>query len=523
MKNILSVENMRKSDAATIAAKTPGRTLMMRAARGVFESVSWKGRVGIVCGSGNNAGDGYALALCLDEAGIDCTVICIYDRFSDDGRYYYEKCKEAGIRISGPDEKVSYATFDMIVDCLLGTGFKGEVREYLAGVMEKINTSGAYVVSVDINSGLNGDTGMASLCVRSDLTVSIGDFKPGHFLNMAKDVMKDKVNCDIGIEPVDQPYHLVEASDVSAALPMRDNMSNKGTYGYAALIGGCVRYSGAIRLAYLANAAMRSGAGVVKVALPAAIAKDVTPHILESTLFPLSDTCAGNPKQAAEEVHDQMESASPFEANAQVMYVPGEIDELISNVRTVAFGMGIGTGEGARQILEHLLTGFDGNLIVDADGLTLLSGSDRQMTRDSKCIVILTPHIKEFSRLTGRDIKEINEDPVGIAAAYAADTGTIVLLKGPSTIITDGSRVFITDRGCAGMATAGSGDVLSGILAATVSYIDDKVMATAAAAYINGAAGQLASSRYGDISMIASDTVASIPEVIMSLAQKPRQ
>ena len=505
MKNILSVENMRKSDAHTIESGTPGRELMMRAARGVFESVKWKPPVAIVCGSGNNAGDGYALALCLDEAGIDSTVICVYDRYSEDGRYYFEKCREAGIGVVAWDGEVcsSLGRYNTVVDCLLGTGFAGDVREDLKGVISAINESGAYIVSVDINSGLNGDTGLAGTCVRSDLTVSVGGFKPGHFLNMAKDVMADKVNCDIGIEPVDLPYKLIEQSDVAGILGKRDNFSNKGMYGYTALIGGSTRYSGAIRLAYLANASMRSGAGVVKVVLPSSLVHDVAPHILESTLFPLSDT-AGL----------RGEGTGDCCTNAMVSYVPDEIDELISNVKTVAFGMGIGTGDGAKHILEHLLDKFTGTLIVDADGLTLLSQMDRNSIRKSACSIVLTPHIKEFSRLTGYSIDEIQKDPIGNAMRYAEETGSVVLLKGPSTIITDGERVYITDRGCAGMATAGSGDVLSGIAAAVCAYVDDKCLAAAVAAYINGAAGELAESRTGAVSMIASDTIAAIPEVI---------
>nr|MCR4851761.1 NAD(P)H-hydrate epimerase [Lachnospiraceae bacterium] len=294
MINILSVDNMRRSDAATIAAGTPGRELMMRAARGVFESVSWKPPVAIVCGSGNNAGDGYALALLLCEAGIECTVFCVYDRFSEDGRYYYDKCTERGIICINAFRTVPFDTFNTVVDCLLGTGFKGEVRPELKAVIDAINDCEAYKVSVDINSGLNGDNGMAAICVRSDLTVSVVGFKPGHFLNMAKDVMAEKINIDIGIRPVDEAYRLIEEADVRDFFGTRANFSNKGTYGYTALIGGSTRYSGAIRLAYMANAAMRSGAGVVKVALPGSLIHDVAPHILESTLFPLSCHAAEN-------------------------------------------------------------------------------------------------------------------------------------------------------------------------------------------------------------------------------------
>ena len=504
MIDILSVENMRKSDAATIAAGAPGRELMMRAARGVFESVSWKPPVAIVCGSGNNAGDGYALAVLLCEAGIECTVFCVYDRFSEDGKYYYDRLPEKVSKRTVPFD--NFLGFNTVVDCLLGTGFKGEVRPELKAVIDAINDCDAYKVSVDINSGLNGDNGMAVTCVRSDLTVSVGGFKPGHFLNMAKDVMADKVNIDIGIEPVEEPYMLLEEADMRAALGTRSNFSNKGTYGYTALIGGSTRYSGAIRLAYMANAAMRSGAGVVKVALPGSLVHDVAPHILESTLFPLS----GRP------VKDDSDNLT------EVIHVPEEIDELIANVKTVAFGMGIGTSEGAAAILEHLLNEYSGTLIIDADGLTLFSKIDPAGIRDRKCDIVLTPHVKEFSRLSGATVSDIQNDPVGLAVRYAADNDLTLLLKGPSTIVTDGKRVYITDRGCAGMATAGSGDVLSGILAAVCAFgakdagtsTRDILLAAAVAAYINGAAGERAEKEFGSISMIASDTVAAIPQVL---------
>ena len=502
MINVLSVENMRKSDSACIKAGTPGTELMMRAAKGVFGSVTWRANVAIVCGSGNNAGDGYALALLLHEAGIECCIFCVYDRFSDDGKFYFDKCKEAGIRTEMWSDDVDLSGYAMIADCLLGTGFGGRVRPELEKVIDAINQSDAFTVSVDINSGLSGVSGLGEKCVISQLTVSVGSFKPGHFLNMAKDVMEDKVNVDIGIKPVDSPYMLIESSDILPFLGKRSNMSNKGTYGYCALIGGSMRYSGAIRLAYMSNAAMRSGAGVVKVALPSSLSGHVISHILESTLFPLTDN------------------------DGEVSYVAEEIDELISNVKTVAFGMGIGTGDGAAGILLHLLSNFKGTLVIDADGLNLLAKLDRSVIKNCKADIVLTPHIKEFSRLTGLDIDEIQNDPIGHAMEYAQNTGVTLLLKGPATVVTDGIRVFISDAGCPGMATAGSGDVLSGILAAVASFAKDAggnrdaCLAAAVAAYINGEAGVLASKEYGDISMTAHDTAAFIPQVLKDLSDK---
>jgi len=503
MIEILSVENMRDSDAATIESGTPGIELMMRAAKGIFDAAEWKAPVAIVCGSGNNAGDGYALALLLKDAGIDASLILLSEKFSSDGRYYYDKCMEAGIPSVSWNEAPNLDGYATIVDCILGTGLKGNVRADIASVIDKINESAAFVVSADINSGLNGNTGMAEKCVISDITVSIGSFKPGHFLGMAKDVMKSKVNVDIGIKPASDCglFHLFEGEDLSEVIPKRDNLSNKGTYGYTALIGGSMRYSGAIRLASMANAAMRSGAGVVKIGLPKSLAKEVLPHILESTIFPMSDK------------------------DGEFIYNEEELKELTGNVKTVAFGMGIGVSEDTSRMLEWLLKNYSGRLIIDADGLTMLSKLDKSLIVGAGCDIVLTPHIKEFSRLTGLSIDEIYANPVDAAHDYIAtfvEAGRgltnspkrVLLLKGPTTIVCDGARTYLTDAGCPGMATAGSGDVLSGILSATCAYIPDLTLAVTAGAYINGRAGELAQAEVGAVSMIARDTVAHISEVI---------
>lgn len=194
------VKTMRESDAYTIEHLVPSKELMRRAGEGIFKAADWKEPVAIVCGKGNNAGDGYVVASYLKDAGIPCTIILISDKFSDDGRYYFDMAKEKGVEVKTYDDTLNFKAFGSILDCLLGTGFKGNVEGELADVIEKINESGAYIVSADINSGLNGDTGLGETYVKSDLTVSIGDFKLGHFRGNADQAMKNKVNCDIGIK-----------------------------------------------------------------------------------------------------------------------------------------------------------------------------------------------------------------------------------------------------------------------------------------------------------------------------------
>lgn len=214
MNRTVSVQVMRDSDAWTIANKVPSKELMRRAGEGIFHSGEWKAPVAIVCGSGNNAGDGYVVADLLREAGIEVTIVLTSEKFSEDGRYYFDICREHDIPVfyyqpsdlkEDSEENLSSEIADLqgfstILDCLLGTGFQGEPRGVIKDAVEAINRSGAFVISADINSGLNGDTGLGTVYVKSDLTVSIGEFKTGHFRGLANTAMKQKVNVDIGIE-----------------------------------------------------------------------------------------------------------------------------------------------------------------------------------------------------------------------------------------------------------------------------------------------------------------------------------
>lgn len=206
----ISVEQMREADAYTIANFTSGRELMFRAAHGVYTSVNWEGKkAAIVCGSGNNGGDGYALATILAEkagcaGGGKNTVNMphIYrtsEKFSDDGLYYYKKAVEMGVPAEPFAEGTSFDEYDIVVDCVLGTGFSGIPRGQAAAAISAINDSRAFVVSVDINSGMNGDNGEAELAVKSNLTVSVGYYKTGLFVGRAPELIGELVNVDIGI------------------------------------------------------------------------------------------------------------------------------------------------------------------------------------------------------------------------------------------------------------------------------------------------------------------------------------
>ena len=488
-----SVYNMRISDKNTIETKTSSRELMYRAGKGIFESVNWYGKILIACGTGNNAGDGYVAAELLKEKGLSVELLLLEERFSEDGQYYFDKaiCKKVPWSVYNSEKITGY---DIILDCIFGTGFKGEATGKARDLIEAINESGAYVVSADINSGLNGDNGIGNVSVKSDLTVSIGSPKSGHYLNMAKDKIGKLINIDIGIELIEKPYGLLEVQDVREFLGKRRNYSHKGTYGYVTLIGGCTEYSGAVKLANLSASAMRAGAGVVKLAVPKSICQGVMPYLLESTLYPLSE----------------YDGAIKFDEN--------EIQGAVNGVKAVSIGMGMGQHGDNEKLIEYVLKNCSIPVVIDADGLNTLARMDTSVLKNTRCRVVLTPHLKEFERLCGVNISEIQENPIEYAREYAKKTGVILLLKGPTAVVTDGQEVILSNTGCPGMATAGSGDVLSGVLAAMCASYGNTLMAVAVGAYINGLAGEIAEKEYGAISMVASDTSRAIAKAIKELS-----
>ncbi len=287
-------------------------------------------------------------------------------------------------------------------------------------------------------------------------------------------------------------FSAVGPAELAKVCKKRPKECNKGDFGYIALAGGSLMYSGAIRLAAMANAAMRAGAGVATVAAPSLICPLIAPRILESTLFP---------QPCTEEGFIRLDEEA--------------LSALSRRYDVIAFGMGIGNTEGTKDSLLWLLENYRGILVIDADGLNALAKLGPDIAAKSSARLVLTPHLGEFSRLSGLAPEEILKDREKAAADLARRFGAVVLLKGSETLVTDGSRGLISGSGCPGMATAGSGDVLSGIMAACCAACpDDLLTAAACAAYINGLAGELAEKEHGEISMIASDTAGKVEEAV---------
>ena len=479
MEKVVDVITMRNSDSSKI--KEVGSTnLMYEAGKKLYESYDYKGNVAIVCGSGNNAGDGYVLASFIPSA----KVLRITRKISDDALFFFNKLNNEVIYI---DESYDFKDFDIIVDCIFGTGFNKEVEEPYKSIINNINKSKAFVISCDIPSGLNGTTGIAKTCIKANLTISIGFIKYGLLLNDAKNYTGKIINNNIDINLVGDCSYLIDKNDIKHIFSKRNENSNKKSFGYTAIIGGSAEYSGAVKLSNLSYSALRSGCGIAKLYVPKSIEDSVKPYILESILVPINDK------------DGHMEFTDDFKE--------------LTNMDSICIGMGMGSSNSYKDIIKYIIDNYKCPIIIDADGLnTLANNKDIKLSEN----VVLTPHLKEFSRLINKPIEEIKEHIIEYSYGYAkSHNNCTLLLKGPTTIITNGIDIYLVNKGTCGMSTAGSGDVLSGILAGVLAYSKDSILLTVAAgAYINGLAAEIGLEEINEISLMARDTIINIPKAI---------
>ena len=276
----------------------------------------------------------------------------------------------------------------------------------------------------------------------------------------------------------------ITIQDIQKLFIKRNEDVHKGDFGKVGIIGGSIKYSGAVKLAYMSLSSLRSGCGLVKVIVPQNVSLSLSRLLLEQTLYP----------------YDSIE----------------DIKTAIEDLDVLAIGMGWDSNLEHLSILQYILKNFTGIIIIDADGLNTLVGK-LEWLKFSKASIVLTPHLKEFSRLTGLDIKEIKEHSFELVKSFAQEYHVILLLKGHTTLISDGVDLYSICYGSAGMATSGSGDVLSGIIAGLLSYQDFNLLTVSAAALLNGLAGEMAQAKNTDIGMIASDTIHCIPEAIKKI------
>ncbi len=285
----------------------------------------------------------------------------------------------------------------------------------------------------------------------------------------------------------------VNISDIKELFLKRDINSNKGDFGKAGIYGGSLEYSGALKLSYLSLTALRSGCGISRIITKKEVLPLLGPNILEQTLYVLPDY--------KDDFYD-------------------ELPNFINDLDSLAFGMGLSSDENLKEVLAFLIENYIGNLIIDADGLNILSKMNLDILKKKKCNIVLTPHLKEFSRLCNINIDEIKNDSLNLVKEFASTYKVTVLLKGHTTIISDGNNIYLVTSGCPGMATAGSGDVLSGILSGLLAYLDFNLLTIASGVFINGIAGLLAEEDNTDISMIARDTISNIGNAIKVIREE---
>lgn len=493
MRKVMTVCEMRDVARRAESAGFSAADLARRAGRALAETRSDWGGTAIFCGPGDKGAIGHALALELKKRGARCALAIVEEGFSPVWRELRDRCADAGIERSLWPTGFDLGGFDSVVDCVCAADSRGAPTGKAKDCVERINASDAFVVSACVNSGLDSVGGLFETAVRSDLTVCFGAYAPGVFLGMAKDCVGSPECVDIGLSFGPCRRFAPEPSDFSEHLARRRNFAHKGAYGTAALFGGSPRYPGALKLCALACAALRSGCGLSRIASCASLSAAIANLALDCTFVPFR------------------------ERFGDIRFDRSALSLALTGATAVAVGPGWTKSRNRRRILRHILSRSDVPTIVDADGLNLLS-DDLGILRDSRAKIVLTPHLGEMSRLTRLPVSALVEDPLRHAEEFCAERGVAVVLKGPTTVVSDGNVSYLVSTGCPGMATAGSGDVLTGILLGVLAQpFDDPLLAAAYAAHLNGVAGELAQAKRTDASMCASDTVSEIGNAVAHL------
>ncbi|MBU1638559.1 NAD(P)H-hydrate dehydratase [bacterium] len=508
---LLSSEQMRALDANAInEIGIPGIVLMENAALAVvdiiderFGELEWL-TVAVVCGPGNNGGDGFAIARQLHLRGADVDVFLLSDpnKLQGDALTNYQLLEPLGItafRVDNADE-LDFSEYDLIVDAIFGTGSIRAPEGIYEDVIRAINDSPSNVIAVDCPSGVDASTGaVPGEAVWTDVTVTFQHAKIGLLLPPGKEFCGDLIIAPISIPP--QPeileqaaFGLPEDEDIAELLPPRARDAHKGDYGKLLIIAGSRGMSGAARLA--GYAALRMGVGLVKVAAPESIRSEIASFAPEIMTIGLPETSNGTIAFSA-------------------------LDKLKADIAwadAIAVGPGLGQDAETAEFLKALLPMTD-RLVLDADGLNLIAV--QKLISKLPAGAVLTPHPGEFSRLTGKQDESFIERAEA-ARQFAADHGLVVLLKGaPSITVAKGLPAIVNPTGNPGLATAGSGDVLTGMVGALLAQGWEGYSAAFAAAYLHGRAADIAAEELGEASLISGDIIDFLPDSFFSLEEHP--
>lgn len=510
---VLTAAEMRAADAAAARdLAVPTLLLMENAGRGLAEIARRErggapGPIAIVCGPGSNGGDGLVAARHLTVARIPVRVLLVAPRAQARGDAAVALTAAERLQIpvedgSGWTEAATWrARLDgavVVVDALFGTGFRGPVRGAAATALEAMNQVQARKLAVDIPTGLDADTGRPDGPVfRADVTATMGAWKIGLAVDAAGPAGQVEV-VDLGVpvarsEGVARAF-LLDGAGVAARLPRRTADAHKGSSGHLLVVAGSAGKTGAALL--VGRAALRGGAGLVTVA----------------------STTAGQTALDAKTLEVMTAGYSATDEPAATQAIPA-IERLAARMQAVAMGPGIPTGGQMQAVVRDLAARLPIPMVIDADGLNALGTDAAAVLANAPAPRVLTPHPGEMGRLVGKSIADVQADRIGEARALASSARAVVVLKGARTVIAapDG-RVFINPIACAALATAGSGDVLCGLLGALLARRMDPLTAAQVAVYVHGRAGQDLASRFGD-GTLAGDLPDAIAAVMTRLAR----
>jgi len=518
---LLTAAEMRALDAATIGGGVPGAALMERAGRGVAESLARRFgspvalRVLVLCGPGNNGGDGFVAARHLAARGarVGVGVTAAREAVRGDAAEHLAKLEAEGVRAEFFADDAAVAglvagadRWDFALDALLGTGSTGEPRGLVATACEALNllrNRGTRVIAVDLPTGVNADTGAtAERAVRADLTVTFGHPKRGHYLFPGRAHRGELDVVDIGLLPPETAgvsgAELGHPAAFADLVPRRDPRAHKGSAGRALVVGGAQGMAGAVVLA--ARAASRAGAGYVRVAAPASLHDPLAAQLVEQM-----------PVACGEGVMRTLTvTALPL-----LLAEAGRAD-------AVAVGPGLSRHGDATRLARALLPRLEVPVVLDADGLNAFGPPDGDlaaMVRESPAPRVLTPHLGEMARLTGELPSELETRRVDAAREWAGRWGCVLVLKGAPTVVAspDGAAC-VNPTGNPGMATAGMGDVLTGAIVALLAQKLPPYDAARLAVFVHGLAGDLAAGEIGPIGLTAGDVAERLPRALAMVA-----
>ena len=399
MIDLCSSFSAKEADQKTIAKGETAENLMRRVALGVLENAPFReGKTLIVCGKGGNGGDGYCLYLLMKEKGYPVSVMEFGEPQVPATAYYRAACGEDVLLYRSDFDFSSYAN---IVDCIFGIGLSRPVTGEYAECIKKVNASKAFVISVDIASGLSADSGkILGSAIQADVTFAVQNLKLGHFLSDGLDCSGEIGVLPVGIEPAAAEIEMIEDEDVAKLFPPLKRNVHKGDLGRLSILAGSDSYSGAAVLAEMGAAAFALGDGLVKLCVPDSILYSVMNKITECTLLALPS------------------------ADGKILFSEPYLEKAIAGASAVLFGNGVDLSENGAHILRYLIKNVKCPLVLDADGLNLLS-SDTFLLKERVGETVVTPHPKELSRLLGVPVSEILSEPLSYAKEFAARFGTV--------------------------------------------------------------------------------------------------